>query len=102
MLTAVCPPSPLQSPSSLNLAVLARPSDAGWIVGRLLLIGALAGFAYALEQPTGGLLLAAGAVTAVARLRRPSTVVWIALAALPWIVLHHAVVYSYGRYARTA
>ena len=63
---------------------------------RLLLIGLLAGFAYALEQPTGGLLLAAAAVAAAVRLRRPSAVVWIGLAALPWVILHHAVVYAYA------
>ena len=65
-------------------------------VGRLLLIGALAGFAYALEQSTGGLLLAAAAVAAAVRLRRASAVAWIGLAALPWALLHHAVVYSYA------
>jgi hypothetical protein len=80
----------------LNLAVLARPADPTRIVGRLLLVGALAGFAYALEQPTGGLLLAAAAVTVAVRLRRPSAVVWVVLAALPWMVLHHAVVYYYA------
>ncbi len=56
----------------------------------------MAGFAYALEQPTGGLLLAAAAVAAAVRLRRPTAVFWVALAALPWAVLHHAVVYSYA------
>jgi hypothetical protein len=64
--------------------------------GRLLLIGALGGFAYALEQPTGGLLLAAGAAAAAVQLRRPSAVVWVGLAALPWMALHHAVIYSYA------
>ena len=60
----------------------------------LVCIGALAGFAYALEQPTGGLLLAAAAVAAAVRLRRPTAVVWIVLAALPWMVAHHAVTYA--------
>ena len=82
---AVEPMPPLLTPS---------PQGGGSQRGRLLLIGALAGFAYALEQPTGGLLLVAAAV-AVLRLRRPSAVVWVVLAALPWVVLHHAVVYSY-------
>jgi hypothetical protein len=77
----------------LNVAALAR-SSAG-AVGRLLLIGALAGFTYALDQPTGGLLLAAAAGAAALRLRQPSAVVWVALAALPWAVVHHAVAYSY-------
>ena len=80
----------------LNLAALARSPQAAWTVGRLLLVGALAGFAYALEQPTGGLLLAATAVAAAVRLRRPSAAVWVALAALPWLALHHAVVYGYA------
>ena len=64
-----------------------RPAAADWDVGR---------FAYALEQPTGGLLLAAAAVAAAVRLRRPSAVVWVGLAALPWMALHHALVYSYA------
>lgn len=80
----------------LNLAALAHSPRSPWAVGRLLLIGALAGFAYALEQPTGGLLLAAAAVAVAVRLRRPSAVVWVGLAALPWMALHHAVVYSYA------
>ncbi len=77
----------------LNVTTL-TPSS-GKILGRLLLVGALVGFAYALEQPTGGLLLVAASAATAWRLRRPSAVVWIALAALPWAVLHHAVVYSY-------
>ena len=80
----------------LNLAALARSPRSPWTVGRLLLIGTLAGFAYALEQPTGGLLLAAAAVAAAVHLRRPSAVVWVGLAALPWMALHHAVVYGYA------
>ena len=80
----------------LNLTVLARCPQSSWTTGRLLLIGALAGFAYALEQPTGGLLLAAAALAAAVRLRRPSAAVWVALAALPWMALHHAVVYGYA------
>ena len=80
----------------LNLTAPARSPRSPWAVGRLLLIGTLAGFAYALEQPTGGLLLAAAAVAAAVRLRRPSAVVWVGLAALPWMALHHAVVYSYA------
>ncbi len=79
-----------------NMAALARTSNPKWVVGRLLLIGCLAGFAYALEQPTGGLLLAACAGAAAVRLRRPIVAVWVCLAALPWMVLHHAVVYSYA------
>jgi hypothetical protein len=77
----------------LNVTTLTLSSE--WVVGRLLLIGALAGFAYALEQPTGGLLAVAAAAATAVRLRRPSVIVWIALAALPWGVLHHAIVYSY-------
>ena len=77
----------------LNLARL-RPS--GGAVGRLLLIGSWAGFAYALEQPTGGLLLIAAAVVAAVRLRQPTALLWIGLAALPWAVLHHAVTYAYA------
>jgi hypothetical protein len=80
----------------LQLAVLARPGRRGGAAGRLLLAGTLAGLGYALEQPTGGLLLAAAAACVVWRLRRPAAGVWIALGALPWFVLHHAVVWSYA------
>ncbi|HVS40239.1 MAG TPA: hypothetical protein VMS17_32070 [Gemmataceae bacterium] len=78
----------------LNLAALDRPH--GFIVGRLLLIGALAAFVYVLEQPIGGLLLVAAAVAAAVRLRRPTAVVWIALAALPWAAVHHLVTWAYA------
>ena len=72
-----------EKPDSLHPSSFIRhPSE----FGRLLLIGALAGFAYALEQPTGGLLLAAAAVAAAVRLRWPTAVVWVVLAALPWMV----------------
>ena len=87
---------PLLAATVAVLLLLAAPARPGtWVVGRLLLLGTLAGFAYALEQPTGGLLLAAVAVAAAVRLRRPSAVVWVALAAVPWMAVHHAVVYRY-------
>jgi hypothetical protein len=83
-----------------QLAELARDKGGRLPVGRLLAVGALGGLAYAVEQPTGGLLLAGAAVVAAAR--RPAwresawAVVCVSLAALPWAVLHHAVTYSYA------
>jgi hypothetical protein len=83
----------------LNVAGLTRTSKSEvgsrkLGMGRLLLIGLLAGFAYALEQPTGGLLLVAVSIASAVRLRRPTAVVWIALAALPWALMHHAVTWA--------
>jgi hypothetical protein len=68
----------------------------------LVAVGFLAGFAYAVEQPTGGLLLACAA--AVAAGGNPSVgrhgwfrrVVLVVVGAAPWLVLHHAVTYAYA------
>jgi hypothetical protein len=61
---------------------------------RLVVVGLLAGFAYAVEQPTGGLL---GMAAGLAVLWRGgwSRAVLVAAGAFPWFLLHHAVNYVY-------
>jgi hypothetical protein len=84
----------------LQLAELSRRTSDAIPVGRFIFIGLLGGLFYAVEQPTGGLLLLGS--TAVAGWRRPgwggkaAAVGWAALGALPWLALHHAVVYAYA------
>jgi hypothetical protein len=60
----------------------------------LLGAGSLAGLAYALEQPTGGLLLAGAA--GVVFLRRPGVRAagLFVLGALPWVALHQGLTYA--------
>jgi hypothetical protein len=92
----------------LGLAVLlfwqaARLAEApGAAAGawRLAAIGALAGVGYAIEQASGALLLA-GAVAVVGWYRRSWRAAAVAAcAALPWVVLHHAVTYSFAHTLR--
>jgi len=83
-----------------QLAELGRTGGGGRPVVRLLTVGALGGLAYAVEAPTGGLMLAGAAL--VAAWRRPTwgaaacAAVWVSLGAFPWIALHHAVTYAYA------
>jgi hypothetical protein len=60
----------------------------------LLTAGTLTGLAYSVEQPTGGLLLAG--TLAVLTLCRPwqRSLALAGVAALPWALLHHAIVYG--------
>jgi hypothetical protein len=62
--------------------------------GKLLLLGLLNGFGYALEQPTGGLLL--GGTGLVLLYRRPmvTTALVYGLAALPCVAGHQSIVYA--------
>jgi hypothetical protein len=62
-----------------------------------LAAGFLAGFGYAIEEPTGGLLLACAAALPALTLGRIKGACLVVLAALPWLVLHHAITYlSFG------
>jgi hypothetical protein len=82
----------------LHELLAARPQPAG--ADRLLLIGTLAGLAYAVEQAAGGLLLA-GSLGIVA-LGRPRArgLILASLAALPWVLLHHGIVYGFAHTLR--
>jgi hypothetical protein len=63
-------------------------------LGRLLLLGLLNGFGYALEQPTGGLLLAGTGLVLLYRRPRLSTALLYGLAALPCAAGHHGIGYE--------
>ncbi len=61
---------------------------------RLLLLGFLGGFGYAIEQPTGGLLLAGAGLLVLWRRPGWSGILWLALGAFPMLALHHGVTYA--------
>jgi hypothetical protein len=69
-----------------------------WSAWRLLALGTLAGLAYAIEQPTGSLLLAGTLAVALVRpqTRRIQAAGIYLAAALPWAALHHALIYSFA------
>jgi hypothetical protein len=73
------------------LAVQDRPAPS---LGSLLLIGSLAGLGYAIEQAAGGLLLAGIGLLVLASWPRPGPVILFGLGALPWLLLHHGIVYA--------
>jgi hypothetical protein len=81
----------------LGLARLAEDRRAGRLPwGRLAGLGLAAGFGYTTDLGAGPvLLLCTGAVVAW-RCRRPAPVMVFGLAALPGLVLHHAVNYAVG------
>src|SRR5262249_11095996 len=64
--------------------------------GKLLLLGLLNGFGYALEQPTGGLLLAGTGLVLLYRRPRLTTALLYGLAALPCVAGHQGIVYAVG------
>jgi hypothetical protein len=82
---------------ALALTHLGRRADRT-STGLLALIGFLAGLAYTIDQATGpALLLATAALVAYrAPPRRWKALVVFALAALPWLALHHAINYWIG------
>jgi hypothetical protein len=83
-----------------QLARLVRAPAAAWTAGALASVGTLAGLGYAVEQASGALLLA-GTVALVAWYRRGwCAAAWTACAALPWVLLHHAVVWSFAHTLR--
>lgn len=74
------------------LAIRANRATAG--AGTFLLIGTLVGLGYALEQPTGLLMLVG--TLGVLFLRQGSFrgPILALLGALPWMVLHHGIIYA--------
>jgi hypothetical protein len=67
---------------------------------RLALIGTLAGLGYAIEQASGALLLAGTVLVVGWYCRGWRGAALAAGAALPWVVLHHAVTYSFAHTLR--
>lgn len=85
--------------SLLTLVVLQFATDAQqgtfrW--SRLAGIGALAGAAYAVDMGLGPPLLAATFFLVAWRTRRLTACCWFVAAALPWVMLHHAVNWMIG------
>jgi hypothetical protein len=81
----------------LGLAWLAEEAGAGRpALARLLGIGTLAGFGYTIDLGAGPVLLVCTLVLVWYRCRRAAAVAWFLVAALPWLLLHHAVNYAVG------
>lgn len=88
--------SPLLAVAALVFMLLADfPRDPAapppW--GRLLLLGLLNGFGYAIEQPTGGLLLGGTGLVLLWRRPRLTTALLYGLAVLPGVVGHQSIGY---------
>jgi hypothetical protein len=81
----------------LGLAWLAEETRGGRpSVARVLGVGALAGLGYTIDLGAGPVLLVCTLAVVLYRCRRPGAAAWFLLAALPWLLLHHAVNYAVG------
>jgi hypothetical protein len=81
----------------LNLAGLAEEAQTGRVRWpRLLAVGTLAGLGYAIEGGAGPVLFACTLALVAWRCWRVGPVAVCLLAALPWLVLHHALNYAIG------
>src|SRR5262249_51199889 len=81
----------------LDVAGLHQDAHAGiqrW--DRLLRLGFLSGLTYTIDLGVGPVILLCTAALVVARLRRFRAAAVFALAALPWLALHHALNYAVG------
>ena len=81
----------------LHLAYLAEDCRMGvtsW--RRLVLLGSLAGFGYTIDLGAGPVLLLCLLPLIAYRCRRPAAAGVVVLAALPWLLAHHAVNYVLG------
>jgi hypothetical protein len=65
-------------------------------LGLLAALGALTGFGYTIDLGIGPVLVVCAAALVTFRCRRWAAVGLFALAALPWLLLHHAVNYATG------
>jgi len=85
------------TPLFLVLTRLAENARAGRPVGSApALVGGLAGLAYTIDLGNGPILLIGTGILILIRCRRILPVSGFVLAALPWLVLHHAVNYAVG------
>src|SRR5262249_54596350 len=80
----------------LGLVELGREQPPGMRRWRLLALGTLAGLGYTVDLGAGPVLLACTLALVGYRCRRTGPVLLFLLAALPWLVLHHAVNYAVG------
>jgi hypothetical protein len=81
----------------LGLVRLGEARAAGRLPGLLPAgLGTLAGLAYTIDLGAGPVLLGATAALVTYRCPRPGPLAAFALAALPWLALHHAVNYAVG------
>lgn len=81
----------------LGFVRLAAARAAGRIPwGWLAALGTLTGFGYSIDLGVGPVLVLCAAALVVYRCRRLVPVALFAAAALPWLVLHHAVNYAVG------
>jgi hypothetical protein len=83
------------APLMLGLVRLVEARAAGRVPwGRLAGLGALTGLGYTIDLGFGPVLVACAAALVAWRCRWPAPVALFALAALPWVLLHHAVNYA--------
>jgi hypothetical protein len=82
------------APLMVEMAWTARDGVLGW--GRLLRLGVLAGLSYTVDIGTGPVLLGGAAVWLAYHCRRPTALAMFALAAAPWVLLHHGLNYAIG------
>jgi hypothetical protein len=82
------------APLMVEMAWAARGAALTW--GRLLRLGLLAGLSYTIDVGTGPVLLGGAAVWLAYRCRRPAALATFALAAAPWVLLHHGLNYAIG------
>ncbi len=81
----------------LGFVRLAEARAAGRLPwGWLAALGTLTGFGYSIDLGVGPVLVACAGALVVYRCRRPSAVALFAVAALPWLLLHHALNYAVG------
>ncbi len=78
------------------LVGLVRLAQGGRSRGLLLGLGTLAGVGYTIDLGAGPVVLLCTLGVVLYRCRRPAPVLGFLLAALPWLVLHHAVNYATG------
>ena len=82
--------------AALFLQLVRQGRGAPTLTRRLVGLGTLAGLGYSVDLAAGPLLLVATLALVAYRCRRPGALVVCALAALPWVGLHHALNYAIG------
>ena len=82
------------APLMVEMAWVSRGAAVTW--PRLLRLGLLAGLSYTIDIGTGPVLLGGAALWLAFRVRRPAAWAMFALAAAPWVLLHHALNYAIG------